>query len=604
MKCAIYARFSTDNQNEESIESQVAQCRRFVEREGWILADGHVYSDIAISGSTIERPGLSALMAAAKRKPRAFDKVVVFSKSRLSRSSLQELKITAELESHGIEVVSASEPFHTIKGSGRVAAESAIRMVNEVYLAQVAEHVKRGQDHTASRGFKTTWAPYGYKNEWVTDSSASIDKRTGQPRMRLKWVVDPEQAEVVRWLFKEYLQGNGFKKLSMKLNEKGISAPRGDSWAPSAIREMLRNHSYLGWYCLGKTSRVKGADGRKRYVDNPMDQWRIYKNAHEPIVTEDLFNKVQERMAKVSEKYKKKISSAKAEHSSYLLTGLIKCGACRANFTVQSTKAKAGEPPRYWHYVCGYRRNRGPTVCSNSNRINMYDLDKAVLEATEQKLMDPEIIHNVAKQAERILERARLDAYETEGLQQEKRKLEKEIDRLISALTAADQTPDAARLISEEMQERKKRLKELDRVLDRPRKAQEKVAKLMLPFFGDQKVAISYVGKKDKSLKDWYRYLQDELGAWVDALHERSPIAVRDELQKHIREITVHDDGTIVIHGTYQGILAKVGVIEAGDLGKIEIRPEERKKRKKGKKVAQRQGSKGYTRKNGVPKGI
>ena len=150
-----------------------------------------------------------------------------------------------------------------------------------------------------------------------------------------------------------------------------------------------------------------------------MDQWRIYKDAHEPIIAEELFNKVQERMAKVSKKYKKEISRAKAEHSSYLLTGLVKCGECGANFTVQSTKAKAGEPPRYWHYVCGYRRNRGASVCSNGSRIIMHALDKAVLKATEQKLMDPEMIHNVSTQAERILERARLDAHEAEGLEQD-----------------------------------------------------------------------------------------------------------------------------------------------------------------------------------------
>ena len=601
MKCAIYARFSTDNQNEESIESQVEKCKEFIEREGWTLNPDHIYPDYAISGATNKRPGLQNLMASARRKPRAFDRVVVFSKSRLSRSSLQEMKITNELESYGIEVVSASEPFHTMKGSGRVAAEGAIRMVNEVYLAQVSEHVKRGQEHTASRGFKTTWAPYGYRNDWVPDPSAGMDKRTGQPRMRLRWVVDPEQAKVVKWLFKEYLQGNGFKKLASKLNEKGTSAPRSDSWAPSAIREMLRNHSYIGWYCLGKTSRVKRADGRKRYVDNPMDQWRIYRDVHEPIVTEDLFNKVQERMAKVSKKYKKEISRAKAEHSSYLLTGLIKCGECGANFTVQSTKARAGEPPRYWHYVCGYRRNRGASVCSNSSRINMHALDKAVLEATEQKLMDPEMIHNVSTQAERILERARLDAYETEGLEQKKRKLEQEIDRLMRALTAADQTPDAAKLISEEIQERKKQLKEIERILDRPKKAQQKVARLMLPFFAEPKVAIKYAKEKEKSLQDWYEYLQEKLGGWVDALHDRSPIAVRVKLEKHIREITIHDVGTIVIHGTYQGILAEAGVIEAGDLGTIEIRPEERKK---SKKKAPRQKSKGSTLTDGVPKGI
>ena len=600
MRCAIYARFSTDNQNEESIESQVEKCKEFIEREGWTLNPDHIYPDYAISGATNKRPGLQNLMASARRKPRAFDRVVVFSKSRISRSSLQELKITAELERQGIEVVSASEPFHTMKGSGRVAAESAIRMVNEVYLAQVAEHVKRGQDHTASRGFKTTWAPYGYRNDWVPDPSASMDKRTGQPRIRLKWVVDLEQAEVVKRLFNEYLQGNGFKKLASKLNEKGVRAPRSDSWAPSAIREMLRNQSYLGWYCLGKSSRIKGPDGRKRYIDNPMDQWRIYKNAHEPIVTKDLFEKVQKRMAKIAKKYKK-ISHAKAEHSNYLLTGLINCAVCEGNFTVQSTKAKAGEPPRYWHYVCSYRRNRGTSVCSNSNRINMHVLDKAVLEATEQKLMDPEMIHNVAKQAERILDRARLDAYEAEGLEQDKRELEKQIERFTRALATADQAPDAAEVFTAQIQERQERLKEINRILDRPKRAQKRVERLLFPFFGDQKVAIKYAKKKEKSLKDWYRYLQEELGGWVDALRDRSPIAVRDELQKHIREITVHEDGKIVIHGTYKGILAEAGLIEAGDLGEIEIRPE---KRRKTKKKAPRQKSKGHTLKNGVPKGI
>jgi len=323
-------------------------------------------------------------------------------------------------------------------------------------------------------------------------------------------------------------------------------------------------------------------------------------HAHEPIVTEDLFNKVRERMAKVSKKYKKEISSAKAEHSRYLLTGLIKCGECGANFTLQSTKAKAGEPPRYWHYVCGYRLNRGASVCSNSSRIIMHALDKAVLGATEQKLMDPEMIHNVSTQTERILERARLDAHEAEGLEQDKRELEKQIERFNRALATTDQAPDAAKVFTEQIQERKERLNEINRILDRPKKAQKRVERLLLPFFGDQKVAIKYAKKKEKSLKDWYKYLQEELGGWVDALHERSPIAVRDEIQKHIRQITVHDDSKIVIHGTYQGILAKVGLIEAGDLGTIEIRPE---KRRKTKKKAPRQKSKGYTRKSGVPKG-
>ena len=114
MRCAIYARYSTDNQNEESIESQVATCKEFIEREGWTLAPDHIYSDYAISGSTVNRPALQNLMVAARRRPKPFDKVVVYSKSRLSRSSLHDLQITADLEGQGVRSSAQLSPFTSL----------------------------------------------------------------------------------------------------------------------------------------------------------------------------------------------------------------------------------------------------------------------------------------------------------------------------------------------------------------------------------------------------------------------------------------------------------------------------------------------------------
>ena len=170
MRCATYARYSTDNQNEESIESQVMACRSFIEREGWTFVGNEVYSDSAISGSTMERPGLKFVMEAAQSKPTPFKKVIVFSLSRLSRDGFNEQQISSHFKRLGIDVVSVSEPLHNMQGSGRKAAEGAIRMVNEVLLAQISEHTIRGQDYAASQGFKTTWPPYGYKKETDSDT--------------------------------------------------------------------------------------------------------------------------------------------------------------------------------------------------------------------------------------------------------------------------------------------------------------------------------------------------------------------------------------------------------------------------------------------------
>jgi site-specific DNA recombinase len=600
MRCAIYARYSTDNQNEESIDSQVAACQKFIEgEEGWTLAEDRIYMDYAVSGSTMNRLGLDNLMAAAKGKPKPFDKVIVFAKSRLSRNGVNEQLITAEFERLGIDVISASEQFHNMKGSGRKAAEGAMRFINEIYIEQVSENTIRGQDYAASRGFKTTWAPYGYQNKWIPDPNGAIDKKTGQPRQRLIWEIHPEKADVIRWMFAEYLQGNGLKRLTDKLNQKGVAGPRGGTWAPSAIREMLRNSSYIGWYCLGKHRRATWPDGKKTYLDKDKSEWRIYKNVHDAIISQDLFNEVQKRISITAKKYCH-FSSAKAEHSRYLLTGLIKCGVCGKNFIVQSTRKKAGDPVQYRHYVCSLRNNRGKSVCANACRINMGALDNEVLKETKRKLLDQNLIDDVLRKADEIVEQARLEAYEIEDLSREKVKLEEGKERLLEYMTMTDMDPDAAQEIGQRLKEHLRQIKEIDNILQIPQRAKEKVARIILPFFGKKKVVVEFVGAQEKSPRNWHSYLKKHVDSLINGFRQCSPAIVRTELKNHIREIVVHQDGTITIHGTSQSILSKAGFVKAGELGTIELGREPAAAKEK----APRQKPRGYTRKDGVPTGI
>ena len=105
MKCAIYARYSSDLQRETSIEDQIRKCREFAAPKGWVILDDYVRYDQAISGAALAgRDALYALLAAAQRKPRPFDRILIDDTSRLARNVAEALTMVATLKFHGVGV--------------------------------------------------------------------------------------------------------------------------------------------------------------------------------------------------------------------------------------------------------------------------------------------------------------------------------------------------------------------------------------------------------------------------------------------------------------------------------------------------------------------
>jgi site-specific DNA recombinase len=102
MRCACYARFSTDLQREESIEDQLKNLRTFAETCSWHILPSHVYADFAISGASIDRPALKAMITAALTKPKPFDVILVDDTSRLSRNLAEAMHLKQQLEFAGI----------------------------------------------------------------------------------------------------------------------------------------------------------------------------------------------------------------------------------------------------------------------------------------------------------------------------------------------------------------------------------------------------------------------------------------------------------------------------------------------------------------------
>lgn len=114
MRCAIYARYSSDLQRESSIEDQIRRCREFAERRGWNVAEECVRHDAAISGAAIAgRDALTSLVEDAKRKPRPFDRVLVDDTSRLARNIGDFLRVVEILQFHGVPITAVSQNIDT-----------------------------------------------------------------------------------------------------------------------------------------------------------------------------------------------------------------------------------------------------------------------------------------------------------------------------------------------------------------------------------------------------------------------------------------------------------------------------------------------------------
>jgi hypothetical protein len=232
----------------------------------------------------------------------------------------------------------------------------------------------------------------------------------------------------------------------------------------------------------------------------------------------------------------------------------------------------------------------------------MEDLDNEVLKGTKKKLLDQNLINDVLRKAEEIIEQARLEAYQIEELSRKKVELGEGKERLLEYMTMRDMGADAAKEIAQRLKEQLRQIKEIDSILQKPKLAKEKVARIMLPFFGKKQAVLEFIGAQEKSPENWHSYLKEELGNLMNGIRQYSPSAVGSELKKHIREIALHQDGTVTIHGTSQGILSQAGLVKGGELGSIELGPEPAATGNKEKAPRQKRGA--YTRKSGVPNRI
>ncbi|MEO1222408.1 MAG: recombinase family protein, partial [Pseudomonadota bacterium] len=367
IKAAIYARYSSDLQRDASIEDQIRLCTERAEREGWQIAN--CYTDHAISGaSMIQRPGIQQLMqdAAAGR----FQVVISEGLDRLSRDQEDIAGIYKRLQFASVCIFTVAEGeisnLHIgLKGT-----------MNAIFLKDLALKIRRGLRGKVEKGLSGGSLPYGY------DVARKFDAN-GEP-IRGERSIKPEQAEIIRRIYRDYAAGRSPRAIAVQLNAKEVPGPTGRGWTPSAIHGnrrrgigILNNEIYIGTLVWNRQQFIKDPDTGKRVPRfNPQSEWVRVPVPELRIVEQDLWDAVKERQRELPDK---KEDFRKARRPRYLLSGLLKCGVCGGGF------AKAN----HHRYGCATAKNKG--TCSNKLKIPQEKLEKLVLQTLQDHLMDEEL---------------------------------------------------------------------------------------------------------------------------------------------------------------------------------------------------------------------
>lgn len=413
---ACYIRVSTDDQLEYSPDSQLAAIRRYAKANDMLLPDEFIFIEQdGISGRKADkRPEFQRMIGTAKTKPKPFDAVLLWKFSRFARNREDSIVYKSMLRKQlGIEVISISENVGDDKMS--VIFEAMIEAMDEYYSINLAEEVKRGMTEKAKRGEALSIAPLGYK---------LVNKRLE---------VDPDKAEIIKTVFIKYSEGATLRGIAEWLNDIGIRTKRGNMIENRTIEYWLRNpvyNGYIRWTPTGKT---------RRNYNNPDSI--ITRGTHEPIINDELWEKVQERMKEQKAKYN--YYRRPATQNSYSLSGIMRCSSCGCTI-VKSTNE--------YMQCCGYAH--GTCKTSQSTKIvNMLSLLMGAIsddahndtyrvssdEQHVQKRSDRDIIANQIEREHQKLTRAK-EAYlngidNAEEYKRNKISIQDEIDRLTCELT-------------------------------------------------------------------------------------------------------------------------------------------------------------------------
>jgi site-specific DNA recombinase len=397
---AVYARYSTEEQDPRSIDDQCRRCGDYANTHK--LAVVATFPDAAESGSHTDRPALRALLAAAMSPRPAFRAILVDDLGRLSRDMGGTWRILDELAGAGISVIDVRTGISSEDPSARVFF-GASSLVNDQFLQLVRYQTHRGLQGRAIAGFATGGTIYGYRT--VAEPSPSDPDH---PRKR--WVIDEAEASVVRRIFVLLEDGLGYRAIADLFNREGVPAPRnagrggkhGGGWGHTSVRAIVCSERYVGRWAWNTHKWIRKPNSRiRRRIPRPASEHVVIEVPELAIVDAATWARASARLA--ARAHGGDRPAPKNRHQ-YLLSGLLRCGVCGGPLSISGAKIKAGR--RYANYACTAHVSRGPTVCSMDATISERKISAAVIRGLRAVLSGQSF---VAAFERRVAERRRAE---------------------------------------------------------------------------------------------------------------------------------------------------------------------------------------------------
>src|SRR5216684_1668207 len=428
-RVALYARYSSDNQRDASIEDQLRICREKAEREKWTVVS--TYKDAGISGaSMILRPGIQTLLQDAQRQQ--FDVVLAEALDRISRDQADVATLFKHLRFAGVPIITLSEGEITELHVGLKGT------MNALFLKDLAAKTHRGLRGRVEDGKSGGGLCYGYR------VVKKLDQR-GEP-IRGDREVDEAQAIVARRILREFASGISPRTIAKALNAEGVAGPDGNLWNDSTIRGhvkrgtgIINNELYVGRLVWNRQRYVKDpSTGRRVSRMNAESEWIVAEVPELRIIDDELWQAVKTRQSEIADKYVNVTEAIREAQSNRLnglrrpkalFSGLIHCGVCGGPCSLRGQD----------RYACSARVTNGS--CANTRTIPRVDLEQRVLAGLKDRMMAPEMaaeaMRAYAEETNRLNRERRASG---EGHRSELAKIRRTLKQMLSVIEEGGHT--------------------------------------------------------------------------------------------------------------------------------------------------------------------
>ncbi len=422
-KCVIYIRVSSERQLEGfSVDGQRRYLTQWAEAEG--MAVVNTYVEPGRSGKSISgRETFQQMLDNIATGKVNTNFVLVFKLSRFGRNAKDVLNSLAFLMRYNVHLLSKEDGLDSSTAMGRMMI-TILGAVAEMERENILAQTMLGREEKARQGgWNGGPPPYGYN---LVDG---------------KLVVNQEEAKIVRYCFETYVNGGvGYSTIVSNLNRMGVTRKTAHrdftDWEVQQVKRMLKNPVYMGRIAYGKSRQqhIEGTDTDYRRILVEADEYIMSDEvAHEPIVSEELFEQAQIKLREMSIVMAPQVGRA----PKYILSGILRCPMCgqAMTATLSSCKDKNGERKDYRYYICGHAAKSRNGQCQK-NAISKEWVETEVIEYTKLLVHNPQFLADIEAQVGRQVDVAEIDKEiancqkRLKQLERSKANLERDIDSI------------------------------------------------------------------------------------------------------------------------------------------------------------------------------